>query len=63
MAILMHRNKVKPGKKEFARELRNNPTESERVLWERIRNRSLGYRFRRQAILWGWIADFWCGGR
>jgi very-short-patch-repair endonuclease len=35
-------------------------TESETLLWERLRGNKLGVRFRRQAIVLGYIADFWC---
>jgi len=35
--------------KDRARELRNNSTDSEKLLWERLRNRKLGgYKFLRQ---------------
>ena len=44
-----------------ARELRKNPTEAERVLWQHIRRRQLGgYRFRRQQPLGEYIVDFFC---
>lgn len=59
----MHRNKAKAGKKEMARSLRNNATASERLLWEHIRRNALGVKFRRQAVMFGWIADFWCPER
>ncbi|NBC66372.1 MAG: DUF559 domain-containing protein [Bacteroidetes bacterium] len=37
---------------ELARELRENPTESESILWEQLRKRRLGgYRFVRQKPL------------
>lgn len=29
-------------------------------MWEAVRSRALGVRFRRQALVFGWIADFWC---
>jgi very-short-patch-repair endonuclease len=48
------------GKTEFARQLRNNPTPSEEKLWDYLRARKLGYKFSRQAIIFGYIADFWC---
>jgi len=35
-------------------------TPPERALWERLRRKQLGVRFHRQAIILGWIADFWC---
>ena len=43
-----------------AREHRNNPTEAEAALWEMLRKKSLGYRFRRQHLIDGYIVDFVC---
>jgi len=44
-----------------ARELRQNMTGSEQLLWERLRRKQvLGIRFRRQQIIDGFIADFYC---
>lgn len=57
------RNKVKPDKLAFARKLRKNPTPAERVLWSFLRKDQLGLRFRRQAIILGWIVDFYCAKR
>ena len=44
-----------------ARELRNNMTESENILWQKLRNKRLnGLKFRRQHPIAGYIADFYC---
>ena len=43
-----------------AQELRCNMTESERRLWRRLRHRELGFKFRRQMPIGGYIADFAC---
>ena len=44
-----------------ARELRNNPTYAERVLWGHLRFWQLdGYKFRRQQPLGRYIVDFVC---
>jgi very-short-patch-repair endonuclease len=44
-----------------ARALRNNPTVTERVLWDRLRQRKLGgLKFRRQAPLGPYVLDFLC---
>jgi very-short-patch-repair endonuclease len=44
-----------------ARKLRNEATEAERVLWERLRQRQLlGYKFRRQHPIGRYIVDFVC---
>jgi len=43
----------------FARKLRHQPTDAERTLWARLRNRQLqGVRFRRQQPLGSYIVDF-----
>ena len=44
-----------------ARALRQNQTETERILWSHIRSRRLaGHKFRRQRPLGGYIVDFVC---
>ena len=39
--------------------LRNNPTPTEKILWEHIRNRKLGVKFRRQHPAGIYILDFY----
>lgn len=47
-------------KTERAREMRRKPTRAEALLWEELRDKKLdGIRFRRQAPLLGFIADFY----
>ena len=43
-----------------ARELRNHPTEAERILWMHLRSRPQGYKFRRQHPVANYILDFYC---
>ena len=44
-----------------AKELRREMTQEERLLWERLRKSQLnGYHFRRQQVVHGFIADFYC---
>ena len=44
-----------------AREMRNNPTDAERKLWNILRQGELKkHRFLRQKILGNYIADFYC---
>lgn len=44
-----------------ARKLRGNQTESEKLLWRRIRNRQInGYQFFRQRPIGNYIVDFYC---
>jgi len=52
---------VRPAKVERARELRKEMTPAETVLWERLRGQRVGgHRFRRQQVIDGFIADFFC---
>ena len=46
--------------KDFAKENRKNATLAEDILWENIRNKTLGVEFRRQHIIADFIADFVC---
>ena len=44
-----------------ARELRATPTDAERRLWWRLRNKQLdGFRFRRQQPMGPYVVDFFC---
>ena len=46
---------------ELAKELRDRLTESEKILWEKLRLKRLnGYRFKSQHPVAGFIADFYC---
>jgi len=44
----------------FQRDLRKNQTKTEYLLWKKIRNDSLGVRFRRQYNIGKYIVDFYC---
>jgi very-short-patch-repair endonuclease len=45
----------------FARDLRRNPTDAEKVLWRELRaKRFIKYKFRRQQPLGPFIVDFVC---
>ena len=46
--------------KERAEEMRKNPTEAEKVLWEALRAKGLGVKFRQQHIIEDFIVDFYC---
>ena len=46
--------------KGHAKEMRHNQTESESILWDRLKGRTLGVRFRRQYVIDDYIADFIC---
>lgn len=48
-------------KHDLAKQLRREMTGPERLVWERVRaNRVCGLRFRRQQVIDGYIADFYC---
>ena len=46
--------------KAYSRENRKGQTIAEEFLWERIRRKALGVKFRRQHIIGDYIADFMC---
>ena len=57
------RNKVipyNPKLKEYARQLRNNSTLAEVLLWKNIKNKALGVQFHRQVPMLDYIVDFYC---
>lgn len=42
------------------KELRNNSTPQEIMLWIQLKNSQLGFKFRRQHSIGGYIVDFYC---
>jgi len=57
------KNKIipyKPYLKDLARELRKNSTLSEVLLWQKIKQKSLGVQFHRQVPMLDYIVDFYC---
>lgn len=46
--------------KQYAEENRNKPTEAESVLWEALKGKGIGDKFRRQHIISDFIVDFFC---
>ena len=46
--------------KDFAEENRKNPTEAECVLWNTLKAKGVGLKFRRQHIIEDFIVDFFC---
>jgi very-short-patch-repair endonuclease len=46
---------------EYAKDLRANKTEAEKILWQLLKNRKVaGLKVRRQHPLGNYIADFYC---
>ena|SRR3989344_3509252 len=56
MTILKNRNQLLARR----RELRKEQTPQEKLLWECVRNRKFGFKFRRQYSVGGYILDFYC---
>jgi very-short-patch-repair endonuclease len=53
--------RYKPKLKELTKQLRNNSTLAEVLLWNELKNRKLkGYRFIRQKPIGNYIVDFFC---
>ena len=58
---MKHASKRDPRLIDFARQMRPNPTPSEKWLWNVVRAHRLGgFHFRRQVALGPYIADFVC---
>jgi very-short-patch-repair endonuclease len=52
---------VPPDKLAFAKRLRREMTPAERRLWKALRGNALdGFHFRRQQVIEGYVADFYC---
>lgn len=54
------RHRIHPAIRQFARELRQPLTPAEATLWRQLRNRNLGFKFRRQHEIEFFIIDFYC---
>ena len=46
--------------KKHSKDMRSNPTEAEKALWELLRAKKMGYKFRRQHAIGDFIVDFIC---
>ena len=49
-----------PELKNIRKELRNNSTKSERVLWSQLKGSKLNHKFRRQFGIGRYVLDFYC---
>jgi very-short-patch-repair endonuclease len=49
-----------PSARQFARALRQQMTDGERLLWRHLQYQQLGYKFRKQHPVGAYIADFAC---
>jgi very-short-patch-repair endonuclease len=43
-----------------SRQLRQKPTPEEMLVWDRLRGKKLGPRFRQQQVIGGFVVDFFC---
>ena len=51
----------KTAEKEKRRDLRNNLTEAEKIVWNKIRSKQInGKKFRRQVSIGSYVVDFYC---
>jgi very-short-patch-repair endonuclease len=53
-------HRIHPAIRQFARELRQPLTPTETTLWRVLRDRNLGFKFRRQHEIEFFIIDFYC---
>ena len=61
MIKIIREQHVIPVKLARAKEFRRNMTLAEKILWRQLRRNQLGgYHFRRQQVIDGFIADFYC---
>ncbi len=61
MKGIVQNQKVTTVKVALSREFRKGMTEAEKAFWHLVRNRKIGnLKFRRQQIIDGFIADFFC---
>jgi len=58
--VVMKKIFNKEGQKQRRRSLRSEPTKAEQVLWSHLRKSQLGFKFRRQTGIGGYIVDFYC---
>ena len=49
--------------RERARVMRRNPTEAQKALWERLKDKQCGFTFNRQVVMGSAIVDFACKTR
>ena len=61
MQIIKKRLPKSPsGNTAYAKALRTNQSDAERLLWSKLRNKQTGYKFRRQEPIGDYIVDFTC---
>ena len=58
--LLSYRQNANCETLKYARQMRRRPTRAEKILWNELKFDKMGCRIRRQAIILGFIADFYC---
>lgn len=59
--LLIRHQKIKNNKLELAKKMRRQMTLGERCFWNMVRHEKFeGFHFRRQQVIHGFIADFFC---
>lgn len=56
----MKPHRIHPAILAHAREMRHPQTPAEAILWHKLRNRQLRFKFRRQHPIYRFIVDFYC---
>lgn len=49
-----------PNRRDVRKKLRKESTPQEIILWSRLRNNGIGFKFKRQYSVGGYILDFYC---
>lgn len=58
--VIRHHAAMTTPQRDFARELRRRQTSTEDLLWQQLRGRRLGHKFRRQVPVGRYTVDFLC---
>lgn len=54
--FIINKTALKPRRKQ----LRSQPTPTEKLLWEKLRKKQLGFWFKRQVSISNYVVDFYC---
>ena len=60
MSLMKSRHRIYPLILQLAREMRHPQTPTKAILWHALRDRNLGYKFRRQHPIDCFVIDFYC---
>ena len=58
--VIMTKIYNQQNQKQIRKILRKQPIKAERMLWYRLKNKQLGYKFRRQFGVGKYVVDFYC---